>query len=84
MKKNQKFDLIKPYTHSIAGAILCGLSILPQAQVFAAGVVGNGTPGSCTDAAFTTALNGGGTVTFKCGSAPVTITINEKKSARIL
>jgi hypothetical protein len=46
--------------------------ILP---VQASGVVGNGTPASCTEFAFDTALTGGGNVTFKCGglaTIPVT------------
>jgi hypothetical protein len=41
----------------------------------AAGVVGNGTPASCTEAAFGAALQGGGTVTFNCGGGPVVIPI---------
>lgn len=42
---------------------------------YAAGVVGDGTPGSCTESAFDTALSGGGAVTFNCGANPVTITL---------
>jgi predicted outer membrane repeat protein len=46
------------------------LAVVFQAKsALAAGVVGNGTPASCTEAAFTSALVGGGTVTFKCGGA---------------
>jgi hypothetical protein len=41
----------------------------------AAGVVGDGTPQSCTEAALLAALAGGGLVTFDCGSAPVVIII---------
>lgn len=41
------------------------------------GVVGTGTPGSCTDSALNTALIGGGTVTFDCGG-PATITATLK------
>jgi hypothetical protein len=37
----------------------------------AAGVVGNGTPASCTDAALDAALAGGGAVTFDCGGAAI-------------
>ena len=48
------------------------LAAVPSVAL-AAGVVGSGTPGSCTDAALTTALAGGGTVTFNCGANPVTI-----------
>ncbi len=44
------------------------LGSLPwMASLQAAGVVGTGTPGSCTQTALTTALTGGGTVTFNCG-----------------
>jgi len=42
----------------------------------AGGVVGNGTPASCTDAALAAALVGGGVVTFSCGPSTVTIPVN--------
>lgn len=38
-------------------------------------VVGNGTPGSCTAAALAAAVDGGGEISFNCGSAPHTITL---------
>jgi hypothetical protein len=41
----------------------------------AAGVVGDGTPASCTAANLSSALAGGGLVTFDCGSDPLTITV---------
>lgn len=41
----------------------------------AAGVVGDGTPGSCTQAALATQIAAGGTVTFNCGGA-ATIFVN--------
>lgn len=41
-----------------------------------AGVVGTGTPASCDSNALQTALNGGGQVTFNCGSVPHTIISN--------
>jgi hypothetical protein len=44
----------------------------PQAP--AGGVVGTGIPGSCTEAALSSALAGGGTVTFNCGG-PISITV---------
>ncbi|HET9317550.1 MAG TPA: Calx-beta domain-containing protein, partial [Vicinamibacteria bacterium] len=47
--------------------------------VDAAGVVGNGTPGSCTEAALNAALAGGGSVTFNCGGSPVVIPITSQK-----
>ena len=46
-----------------------------MANLQVAGVVGNGTPAGCTEAALTAALTGSGTVTFNCGGAvsiPVT------------
>lgn len=46
---------------------------------YAAGVVGKGTPGSCTEAALDSALTGGGEVTFNCGSSPVTIKTTSEK-----
>jgi hypothetical protein len=44
--------------------VLSGLTVSARA----AGVVGDGTPGSCTTAALTAALSGGGLVTFDCGA----------------
>ncbi len=61
--------------------IMIGLAI-PIGLLWAApdgGVVGNGTPGSCTESALTTALAGGGTVTFNCGG-PATIPILSVKT----
>jgi len=43
-------------------------------------VVGTGTAGSCTEAAFNTALLAGGNITFNCGSSPLTITFTTPKS----
>lgn len=40
-------------------------------------VVGNGTPESCTGAAFVAAVAQGGVVSFDCGALPVTITLTE-------
>lgn len=37
--------------------------------------VGDGTAGSCTATALQQAASGGGTIVFRCGSAPVTITV---------
>jgi hypothetical protein len=41
-------------------------------------VIGDGTPGSCTEAAFATAFNAGGSITFNCGAAPVTIMVTTR------
>lgn len=53
--------------------------VLGPALASAAGVVGNGTPGSCTETALNAALAGGGAVTFSCGGA-VTIPITATKT----
>jgi len=61
--------------------LFCLLSALalPATPARAAGVVGDGTPGSCTEAAFDTALTGGGDVSFNCGSGLATIPITSRK-----
>ena len=50
----------------------------------ASAVVGNGTPASCTESAFDTALSiansSGGTITFNCGAAVKTITFTSPKN----
>jgi predicted outer membrane repeat protein len=53
-------------------------SLSLASPVYAGGVVGNGTPGSCTEAALTTALAGGGTVTFNCGGLATILVLSEK------
>jgi hypothetical protein len=40
-------------------------------------VVGDGSPASCTGAAFVAAVAKGGVITFNCGDAPATITLTE-------
>ncbi len=64
---------------------ICGalLGTLAPGRTALAGVVGNGTAGSCTEAAFDSQLAGGGTITFNCGGssvAPVTITFTTPKA----
>src|ERR1043165_88712 len=56
------------------------LALIVTSKVYAAGVVGTGTPESCDEAALDTALAGGGAVTFDCGTSPVTITITSTKT----
>lgn len=65
---------------SLARWLLTAIAIiiigtLSTRHVFAAGVVGTGTPASCTQSALDNALQGGGLVTFNCGANPVTITL---------
>ena len=45
----------------------------------AGSIVGTGTPDSCTDAAFDTALKAGGAITFNCGAVPVSINVLHEK-----
>lgn len=64
--------------------LLTGLALYAAAPAQAGNaVVGNGTPGSCTEATFDTALttvnNGGGTLTFNCGPAAHTIPLTVQK-----
>ncbi|MFZ5821757.1 MAG: sortase [Chloroflexota bacterium] len=58
---------------------LLALAAMPASPAYAAGVVGTGTPASCTEAAFDAALAGGGAVTFDCGGA-ATINITTTKT----
>jgi len=63
-----------------ARAVICTLAVsLGAGRAQAAGVVGDGTPQSCTEAALVARLAGGGTVTFNCG-APVVIPITSAKT----
>ena len=63
--------------------IVIGIVLLWTATpVQAAGVVGNGTPSSCTEAALRAAIAGGGRVTFNCGPQPVTITLSDQLEVR--
>lgn len=68
-----RFIRLAKITSTLIGVLL--LTTLGAASVLASGVVGNGTPASCTQNAFNTKFNGGGTVTFNCGTSPVTITL---------
>jgi predicted outer membrane repeat protein len=66
----------------LASALLLAVPLQPAAAADA--VVGSGTPVSCTEAAFDSALasvqsSGGGTLTFSCGVTPHTITFSAYK-----
>ncbi len=53
---------------AIFGLLAGLLSALSPQSAIAAGVVGDGTPGSCDEAALDAALAGGGLITFDCGN----------------
>jgi hypothetical protein len=61
------------------GDNLCNVPLAAQAvdSSTADQVVGDGTPQSCTSAAFVAAVAAGGVITFDCGPDPVTITLTE-------
>lgn len=58
---------------------LCSIPAAAQAMDSSAPdqVVGNGTPESCTGAAFVAAVAAGGVITFDCGPDPIVITLSE-------
>lgn len=67
----------------LAGAILLSLALAPATASAQANVVGTGTAASCTEAAFDAVFFAvqatGGTITFNCGPAPVTILFSAQK-----
>jgi hypothetical protein len=62
--------------HLLVVALLL-LVLATAAPAHAAGVVGTGTPASCSDAALRAAVALGGDITFSCGSAPLTISVSD-------
>jgi hypothetical protein len=61
------------------GLALLVLAALTPKPAEASGVVGTGTPATCTEGALDTALTGGGSVTFNCGASPFTLTVTTVK-----
>jgi predicted outer membrane repeat protein len=70
-------NLLRPTLLQLVTAVALALGM---GNVQAAGVVGTGTPESCTEAALDAALAAGGLVTFDCGTAPVTLVMNVGKT----
>ena len=72
-------EAIQMTTNARIVRFLTTLTLLTgSAAAHAGGVVGNGSPGSCTPAALTQALAGGGTVTFACGPDTQTIVLPQR------
>jgi predicted outer membrane repeat protein len=75
--------MLRIFSHSrwllLASMLFALTAVVGAHPVFAGGVVGNGTPASCTETALGNALSGGGTVTFNCGAYPKTIKITFAK-----
>lgn len=63
-------------------ALAAIVGITSPGPVHAGGVVGDGTPASCTEARLDAALATGGSVTFDCGSSPAEIVITSPKVIR--
>jgi len=64
-------------TQTLRLLLICGLAIalLPSNGLRAAGQIGNGTPGSCTEAVLRSAIASGGGISFNCGAGMATITL---------
>ncbi len=56
-----------------SGLTTCTSPVAPADVSHPTTVVGTGTAASCTEASFAAALSAGGTITFDCGTEPVTI-----------
>jgi len=63
----------------LAGAVVFSIAAA-WPRVGVAAVVGTGTPASCTEAAFDTALGAGGSITFDCGVDLLTIVFTTPKT----
>jgi len=74
-------DAMRPPDVDAAGIVppapTCTSPIAAASVTTPTTVVGTGTAASCTEALLTTALAGGGVVTFACGAAPATITVTK-------
>ena len=76
-RTSQGFVAVTPFM-----ALMCAVLLTGGAHAArAGGVVGTGTPDSCTEEAFDTAAGGGGLVTFNCGG-PATITFTSQKQVQ--
>jgi predicted outer membrane repeat protein len=60
-------------------AAVVSVVCLAAAIAHAGGVVGTGTPASCTEVALDAALAGGGDVSFECGASPHSIAVSFTK-----
>jgi Zn-dependent metalloprotease len=56
------------------------MNVAPSKAAPNAGVVGDGTPASCTDTALGAAMANAGAITFSCGAAPHTILVSNART----
>jgi predicted outer membrane repeat protein len=71
------FTVVTSFGGLALSLFLICLGVPPRA--WAGGIVGNGTPSGCTDAALDAALAGGGAVIFNCGPSPFTLSVRQSK-----
>ncbi len=74
-----KHAFAHPKPFSLIVGVGIALAVPCNAPAYAAGVVGTGTAASCTETALSSALAGGGNVTFNCGNSLVTIAVTSEK-----
>jgi hypothetical protein len=72
------------FTICLAAGLLLAWPLHAKPALAAGGVVGNGTPASCTETAFDTVFfnaqtTGGGVITFNCGASPYAIVLSAYK-----
>ncbi|MBI5649822.1 MAG: hypothetical protein HZC40_05145 [Chloroflexi bacterium] len=67
--------LLRCCTFMLGFALIFWSGLTNVSPTQAGGIVGNGTPQSCTSQALANAMSGGGLVTFNCGAAPAIIII---------
>lgn len=86
IKPKSRSGTVPPSNKLLSGEIgvllillLIAALLLAAKSAKGAGVVGSGTPASCTEAALDTALSGGGSVSFNCGGSH-TITLTSEKT----
>ena len=83
MTRNLKRSIYNSIRALLTGLFVMLLVATARLPASAAGVVGSGSPASCTEAAFDTALAGGGLVTFNCGPNPHTIGLSYYKQINV-
>lgn len=77
-----EYDMIVPWTarHALLRFAVLALTamlsdLIVSRPAIAAGLVGDGSSASCTEATLRTAVSAGGAITFNCGPNPTTIVI---------
>lgn len=74
---------MKQVSHAVGCIVAVIATFCCANQARAGGVVGTGTPDTCTEAALDAALAGGGSVTFDCGASPLTLTVSTARTIAV-